>query len=342
LNDVAPSPERALRLLEAGRAALAEARTIGDLKKIRDQAAAIKHYMSQQEMSREAQQDAAELKVRAERRLGELLADDSIKFHEGTKSTGPGRPKTLPEEITRKQSHRWQRAADVPDETFEAHVAECRTEDIEITTAGVMKLAKAVQKAEATADERFADGCTVEDLSALAAAGRTFGTIYADPPWQYGNQATRASTDNHYSTMTVEQIAALPVGDLAAPQSHLWLWTTNGFLFECPRLFAAWGFEFKSSYVWIKPQIGIGNYVRNSHEFLLLAVRGGLVGLAKDVRSWGQFDRTRHSAKPERIRMDVVEKVSPGPYLELFGRAVVPGWTVWGNQIDRGLFTGGQ
>ncbi len=182
-------------------------------------------------------------------------------------------------------------------------------------------------------------GCTADDLHRLAATGATFGAIYADPPWQYGNQATRASTDNHYVTMTVDELALLPVGKLAAPQSHLWLWTTNGFLFECPKLFAAWGFEFKSSYIWVKPQFGIGNYLRNAHEFLLLAVRGGLTALARDVRSWGEFDRGEHSAKPEAIRSTVVECISPGPYLELFGRSAVEGWTVWGNEVSRDLFT---
>jgi N6-adenosine-specific RNA methylase IME4 len=83
--------------------------------------------------------------------------------------------------------------------------------------------------------------------------------------------------------------------------------------------------------------MGIGNYLRGSDELLLLAVRGDLVGLATDVRSWGQYDRTRHSAKPEPIRTEVVERVSPGPYLELFGRKNVTGWCVWGHK-DEGLF----
>lgn len=184
------------------------------------------------------------------------------------------------------------------------------------------------------------DACTVADLQTLIKSGKKFGTIYADPPWAYENQATRASTDNHYQTMTIEDIAALPIGDLAADRSHLWLWTTNGFLFECPKLFEAWGFEFKSSYVWVKPQMGIGNYLRNSHELLLLAVRGGLTAdsAARDVMSWGQFDRAEHSAKPERIRVDVIERISPSPRLELFGRKAVADWVVWGNQIRRGLF----
>jgi hypothetical protein len=129
--------------------------------------------------------------------------------------------------------------------------------------------------------------CTVDDLGRLVGSGQRFGTIYADPPWRYDNRASRGAAENHYPTMTVDEIAPLPVEKLAAPQYHLWLWVTNAFLFQCPKLFAKWGFEFKTHYVWCKPQMGTGNYLRNSDELLLLAVRGGLVGAARDVRSWG-------------------------------------------------------
>ena len=164
--------------------------------------------------------------------------------------------------------------------------------------------------------------------------GQTFGCIYADPPWSYSNQGTRGATNNHYDgTMTVDELCALPIGELAAEKSHLHLWTTNAFLFETPKIFEAWGFEFKSSFVWVKPQMGIGNYWRNSHEFLLLGVRGGLTAQDKSQMSWLEHKRGRHSSKPDRIQ-DAVEKLSPGPRLELFGRRPRPGWVVFGNQVD--------
>lgn len=183
------------------------------------------------------------------------------------------------------------------------------------------------------------DACTAEDLDALVATGCRFGTIYADPPWRYSNTATRASGEKTYDgTMSVEEIAGLPVSQLAAADAHLHLWTTNGFLFECPKLFEAWGFEFKSAFVWTKPQMGIGNYWRNSHEYLLTAVRGDAKHFNDHgLKSWSEIDRGEHSAKPEQIRK-MIEKASPGPYLELFGRRVADGWTVWGNQISRCLF----
>ncbi len=181
------------------------------------------------------------------------------------------------------------------------------------------------------------DTCAVSDLQTLIDSGKKFGTIYADPPWPYGNQATRASTDNHYPTMTLDDIAALPVSQLTAEQAHLHLWTTNGFLFESKAIIEAWGFEYKSCFVWIKPQMGIGNYWRLSHEFLLLGVKGKLTFSEHNEMSWLEHDRIGHSCKPEVVR-EIIERVSPGPYLELFGRRTTDHWTVWGNEIERTIF----
>lgn len=170
----------------------------------------------------------------------------------------------------------------------------------------------------------------VKDVAHLE--GRKFGCIYVDPPWKFSNQSTRGSTDNHYETMTVDELCALPVRELAANKCHLHLWTVNAFLFDCPRIFEAWGFEFKSSFAWVKPQMGMGNYWRNSHELLLLGVRGGLVAESKGEMSWLQARRERHSVKPEGVRQRI-ERLSPGPYLEMFGRSTYTGWTVYGNEI---------
>jgi N6-adenosine-specific RNA methylase IME4 len=176
-------------------------------------------------------------------------------------------------------------------------------------------------------------------LEELMADGIRFSTIYADPPWLYSNQSTRAATSNHYEGMTVQEICSLPVLELVAEDAHLHLWTTNGFLFECPKIFEAWGFEFKSSFVWVKSQIGIGNYWRNAHEFLLTAVRGDAKRFNdRTLRSWMECDRGRHSGKPEQVRA-MIEKASQGPRLELFGRRAVENWFVWGNQVERDIFT---
>lgn len=169
-------------------------------------------------------------------------------------------------------------------------------------------------------------------------ASEKFGCIYADPPWQYGNQSTRASTDKHYDTLTVDELCEWPIADVAADDAHLHLWTTNSFLFDAKTVMDAWGFKYRSVFVWVKPQMGIGNYWRVSHEFLLLGIRGNAKRFNnRSLRSWAEFQRGRHSSKPEQVR-GFIESASHGPYLELFGRKPVGGWTVLGNQIGKRLF----
>ena len=179
----------------------------------------------------------------------------------------------------------------------------------------------------------------VYDLGKLLAQGRKFRTVLADPPWPYENEASRGAAANHYSTMSLEEICNEPVRHLADENAHLHLWTTNAFLREAFTVIEAWGFEYRSCFVWVKPDIGMGNYWRVSHEFLLLGVRGRAVFLDRTRRSWLECGRTVHSKKPEAVRL-LIERVSPGPYLELYGRVHCPTapWTVYGNQIERHLF----
>jgi N6-adenosine-specific RNA methylase IME4 len=181
------------------------------------------------------------------------------------------------------------------------------------------------------------DTCQTNRLEDLVRQGCKFRTIYADPPWHYTNAASRGAAQNHYDTMTVDAIAGLPVEQLAAQEAHLHLWTTNAFLFEAHRVIETWGFTFKSCLLWIKPQLGNGNYWRVSHEFLLLGVRGNLTFTDRTQQSWICAERTQHSAKP-RIFQQLIEHVSPAPRLELFARTQSDGWTTWGNQIQRTLF----
>ena len=181
--------------------------------------------------------------------------------------------------------------------------------------------------------------CRVDELSKLIDQGMKFKTIYVDPPWPYSNQATRGSTEKIYKTATtsMEDIRALPVNQLADKDAHLHLWTTNAFLFESKQLMEAWGFEYKSVFVWVKPQMGMGNYWRVSHEFMLFGLRGKSPFLDRSIMSWVESGRGEHSEKPDQIRQ-LIERVSPPPRLELFARSVSDGWVVWGDEIKRNLF----
>lgn len=234
------------------------------------------------------------------------------------------------QQIANAEVDRWRKLGAIPDEDREAYY--CSFE--KWSRDALLKWWKSKNVEGAVVRNAIGvDDCVLtDDLASLN--GQKFGTIYADPPWAYGNQGTRAATGNHYGTMSIADICALPVRELAADDAHLHLWTTNAFLRESFDLIDAWGFEYKSCAVWCKPQMGIGNYVRVSHEFLMIAVRGDCKSFKKkNVMSWFEHPRGKHSAKPDYWR-HVIEENSPGPRLELFGREQVPGWTIFGNQIN--------
>jgi N6-adenosine-specific RNA methylase IME4 len=163
--------------------------------------------------------------------------------------------------------------------------------------------------------------------------GYAFRTVMADPPWAFKNKATRGAVVHHYPTMTDVELATLPVAEVVANDAHLHLWVPNAILPRGLALLAAWGFEYRTNFVWVKRQIGTGNYWRQSHELLLLGIRGKKLRRFDDrgLWSWELHNREKHSAKPEAIRR-LVERASPGPRLELFGRSPAAGWVVFGNQ----------
>jgi len=308
---------------------LAEAKSLDDWQGVRSRGKAVLEWAkAQRDIGMEARNEASEIMLIAERRLGGMLPEivtRGTKSHEVTLSDIG---------ISGKQSSRWQSMARVPEEQFRLWVEETREAGKELTEGALIKLGRQGSHRKEWAEGRDPIEGVVANLDDLVADQSHFRCVYADPPWAYSNQETRASTDNHYRTMTVEEICNEPVLDVVADDAHLHLWTTNAFLFDAQRVIAAWGFEYRSCFVWVKPQMGIGNYWRVSHEFLLLGIRGKATNfLANDQPSWGQFNRTSHSRKPKEVRA-LIEKVSPGPYLELYGRERLPGWTVYGNQID--------
>lgn len=331
----------ALTRYDHARSAVQAARTVDDAKDIADKALALQMY-AKQARDPEMESWVAEIRLRARRRIGELTRE----MEKAQGANLPNVPKlghTAKREaiaaagISKSEAHRCERIASVPAQAFERVIAEKREAKRAVTADDVERFVVKREKQAAPAakaEEAKQEHCVIEDLDALCASGQRFATVYADPPWQYGNQGTRGSSNDHYVGMTVEEICALPVARLAAQDAHLHLWTTNAFLFEAKRVMEAWGFEYKSCYVWVKPQMGMGNYWRVSHEFMLFGVRGSAPFSDRSLMSWGQFPRGRHSAKPEEVRA-LIERASPGPRIELFARQVAPGWAAWGNEVPR-------
>lgn len=166
-----------------------------------------------------------------------------------------------------------------------------------------------------------------------ATAAGAYRTLLADPPWdiyQVGGHNRGAAA--RYGVLPVDRIAALPVGRLAADSAHLWLWVTNASLFAGKAVMEQWGFTYRSILTWIKPRFGMGQYLRTQTEHLLLGTRGKAPLLFRGQGSWLYAPMQEHSHKPEE-QYAVIERCSPGPYLELFARRRRPGWHTWGNEV---------
>jgi N6-adenosine-specific RNA methylase IME4 len=179
-----------------------------------------------------------------------------------------------------------------------------------------------------------------------------YGTVLADPAWlERGGGQIKRGADRHYALMKTRDIAALPVGEWAAPDAHLYLWVTNTFLEDGFLVLKAWGFRYITTITWVKDKMGIGQYYRGMTEHVLFGVRGQppyrmredgkraqgrtvIFGAedGPDLPAAFEAARGAHSVKPEAMRR-IVESVSAGPYLEMFARRAAPGWDLWGNEV---------
>lgn len=181
--------------------------------------------------------------------------------------------------------------------------------------------------------------------------GKQFQTVLADPPWRFQNRTGKMAPEHkrlsRYGTMTVDEIAALPVPSLLASTAHLYLWVPNALLSDGMRVMEAWGFTYKTNIVWHKVRKdggpdgrGVGFYFRNTTELVLFGVRG------KDARTLApgrrqvniiKTQKREHSRKPDEL-YEVIEACSRAPYLELFARGTRRKWSIWGNEAHDGYY----
>jgi N6-adenosine-specific RNA methylase IME4 len=181
------------------------------------------------------------------------------------------------------------------------------------------------------------------DLSALG-TGPSFATVLADPPWRFSNRTGKVAPEHRrlarYATLSAKEIAALPVAEHMAPRAHCYLWVPNALLAEGLMVLENWGFTYKANLVWHKVRKdggsdgrGVGFYFRNVTELVLFGSRGQLRTLAPGRRQVNLLAsrKREHSRKPDEM-YELIERCSPGPYLELFARHRRAGWTAWGDQ----------
>lgn len=186
-----------------------------------------------------------------------------------------------------------------------------------------------------------------ESLDDLAAKHpHHYSTLLVDPPWRFTNRTGKMAPEHRrlsrYSTMTVEEMKALPVPDLVRSQSHLYMWCPNALLAEGLDLMQGWGFTYKTNLIWYKVRKdggpdgrGVGFYFRNVTEMILFGVRGNMRTLAPGRSQTNIIVQRKreHSKKPDE-QYSLIEECSPGPYLELFARDRVTGWDTWGDEVD--------
>jgi N6-adenosine-specific RNA methylase IME4 len=182
-------------------------------------------------------------------------------------------------------------------------------------------------------------------LLSLQEQGHRYGTILADPPWQFKNKTGKIAPEHRrlqrYPTLTLDEIKNLPIAELSGSPAHLYLWTPNAFLPDAIVVMKAWGFTYKSNLVWHKVRKdgfsdgrGVGFYFRNVTELLLFGTRGQNARTFDPGRTQVNYMSSRkreHSRKPDE-QYAIIEGCSPGPYLELFARGTRSGWDHWGNQ----------
>jgi len=186
---------------------------------------------------------------------------------------------------------------------------------------------------------------------------KKFTTILADPPWPYhspravvGNggrgsagaaEIIQTSVADHYDTMSINDIKALPIKTLSHLNAHLYLWTTNSFMVEAHEVAKAWGFKPKTILTWVKVHKGnptkasmkTGYWYRSASEHIIFAVRGSMKLQGPAVPTAYMYPRLPHSKKPDEF-YELIEQQSPGPYLELFARSIRKDWTGVGNAVD--------
>ena len=171
---------------------------------------------------------------------------------------------------------------------------------------------------------------------------KKYGIIFADPPWRYDMKRGNGVAENHYPTMSIEEICALPVADLAAKDSALFLWATFPQLNESFRVMEAWGFKYKTlAFLWLKQNrkadswfYGMGFWTRSNAEVCLLATRGHPKRQCAGIHQFVISHIEQHSKKPDVVREKIVQLMGDQPRLELFARQQFPGWDVWGNEVD--------
>lgn len=333
---------------EAARAALAEAKRIDEVFDIKNKAIALDAY-ARQAKDPELVNLATDIRLRAERRAGELLiamerngerqpqARPKINVRDVTMlSVEPeAPPQTLKElGISPDQSSRWQGIAKMPENQFEERVAQMKRLATQTVTMTPFERAQEKKTKRATREQELG-------ARQRALPDAKYGVILADPPWSFEVYSRETgmdrAADNHYPTQSLVDIQDLEVEAIAADDCVLFLWATAPMVPQALGVMDTWGFTYKSHCIWLKDKAGTGYWFRNKHELLLVGTRGKIVAPAPGTQCPSAIEATvgKHSEKPE-IFLTMIEELFPTvPKIELNRRGPArEGWSVWGNETE--------
>jgi N6-adenosine-specific RNA methylase IME4 len=329
---------------DTARNALAEARSVDEVLDVRNVAMAMEFY-AKQAKDRTLINDATDIRLRAELRLGEMILaqKETIGLNRGVRMAGRDSfggsvvepPKDVPRladaGVDRKLSARVQKLAALPPEERELRFSAARKEAV--ASIEMPLAARIAEKKERRAEREAELGAKI-----MALPSKKYGVFLGDPPWTYKvfsqSGLLRGSASNHYPTQELEWIKALDVPSIAADAAVLFLWATGPLMPEAVEVMRAWGFSYRSQIVWVKNKIGTGFWVRGKHELLLIGTRGDVPAPAPGAQPDSVFfaPRGRHSEKP-LIFHQIIEAMFPSlPKIELLARAARPSWDRWGNE----------
>lgn len=317
---------------------LAEAATLEDIQIIRGIAQMAAEYARAAKLGLEAQNTAAEIKLRAERKAGELLTELKRETPQTARIASElghdsEYAQALEESNTSRQdANRWQQVAAIPAPIFERFIEETIDAGQELTTNRAVRVAREITRGSAS----------LASAEAPPMPEEKYRVWYADPPWHYGNSGVIGESDNygraerHYPTMTIDELMAMgdDIKDRCDDNAVLFMWVTSPLLEECFDVIRAWGFKYKTSFVWDKIKHNFGHYNSVRHEFLLVCTRGScLPDVPTLIDSVVEIERSnKHSQKPEQFR-DMINALYPiGQRIELFARESASGWETWGNE----------
>jgi len=305
---------------------LAVTQSLDAVKDILDKTAALQVYARESRQSLDTQNKIAEYRLWTQRRAGELLAQQPKNPGAATPSmtTRALPPKLADLGITHDESSQWQRIAAIPEPVLQQHVADTKAARKELTTVGALRLAKELRQ---------------EPVTTPALPNGKYRCIVIDPPWPMVRIAREerplqpVSLD--YPTMTVEEIARMPIGALADEGGcHLYLWVTHRFLPDGLRLVEGWGFRYQCLMTWVKPT-GMTPYSwMYNTEHVIFARMGSLPLERMGLKLSIEASVIRHSEKPDAF-YERVALASPAPRIDLFARRERDGFAVWGNEVNR-------